>query len=82
MFKNNLKKLWAYLTGPKTGKSQLQSFVRQQEKFKKRYPHYIIGTASYGMPIVHDNDEGSTLKIGAYCSIASIVYSNTRKETN
>lgn len=73
MFINNLKNIWASLTGSKSGKSQLQNFVRQQEKFKKRYPNYTIGIASYGMPIVHDNDEGSTLKIGAYCSIASNV---------
>lgn len=73
MFKKKLKKIWASLTGPKTGKSQLQSYARQQEKFQKRYPNYTIGTASYGMPTVHDNDEGSTLKIGAYCSIASNV---------
>ena len=73
MFKNTLKKIRAFLTSTKTGQGQLQSFSRQQEKFKKRYPNYKIGTASYGMPIVHDNNEGSTLKIGAYCSIASNV---------
>jgi len=61
----------ARFTSSKTGKSKLQNHARQQEKFKKRYPNYTVGTASYGMPIVHDNNEGSTLKIGAYCSIAS-----------
>ena len=73
MFKNYLKIIWASFTNYKTDKSKLQNHARQQEKFKKRYPNYTVGTASYGMPIVHDNNEGSTLKIGAYCSIASNV---------
>jgi chloramphenicol O-acetyltransferase type B len=73
MFKINLKKIWSRLTGAKSGEQRLQSYVRQQEKFIKRYPNYEIGTASYGLPIVHDNHEGTTLKIGAYCSIASNV---------
>ncbi len=70
MFKNILIKTWSRLTGAKTG---LQSFERQQAKFKKRYPNYSIGTGSYGLPIVHDYHEGSTLKIGNYCSIADNV---------
>jgi acetyltransferase-like isoleucine patch superfamily enzyme len=49
----------------------LQSFRRQQEKFKKRYPEYEIGEGTYGLPTVHDDHEGTTLRIGAYCSIAS-----------
>ena len=73
MFKINLKKIWSRLTGKKYSGSRLQSYIRQQTKFIKRYPNYVIGTGSYGMPIVHDNHEGSTLKIGAYCSIASNV---------
>jgi acetyltransferase-like isoleucine patch superfamily enzyme len=73
MFKINLKKIWLRLTGAKSGEYRLQSYVRQQEKFIKRYPNYAIGTASYGLPIVHDNHEGTSLKIGAYCSIASNV---------
>ncbi|WP_410500017.1 CatB-related O-acetyltransferase [Chitinibacter sp. S2-10] len=67
----HLKKVWAKLTGRK--QSRLQDFARQQVKFRKRYPHYAIGKASYGMPIVYDYGEGTTLKIGAYCSIASNV---------
>jgi len=73
MLINNLKNIWARLTGSKSSKSQLQNYARQQEKFKKRYPNYTIGTASYGMPLVHDDNESSTLRIGAYCSIASNV---------
>lgn len=73
MFKIYLKKLWAKLTGSKSGRSRLQNYARQQEKFKKRYPNYTIGTASYGLPIVHDSHRLTTLKIGAYCSIANNV---------
>jgi len=73
MFKINLKKFWLRLTGAKSGEHRLQSYVRQQEKFIKYYPNYEIGTASYGLPIVHDNHEGTSLRIGAYCSIASNV---------
>ena len=52
------------------GRSELQSYDRQQEKFRKQYPKYEIGVGTYGMPIVHDLDEGTTLRIGSYCSIA------------
>ena len=45
MFKINLKKLWLGLTGFQISKTRLQSYTRQQEKFKKRYPSYTIGSA-------------------------------------
>jgi acetyltransferase-like isoleucine patch superfamily enzyme len=63
--RKQLKTFWKKLTG----RTDLQSFHRQQEKFRQRYPHYEIGTATYGMPVVHDLNEGTTLKIGAYSSI-------------
>lgn len=50
---------------------RLQSFERQQDKFRKRYPGYVLGIGTYGLPHVHDDNEGTTLRIGAYCSIAS-----------
>lgn len=53
------------------GHPVLQSYERQQEKFRKKYPHYELGVGTYGLPTVHDADEGTTLRIGAYCSIAS-----------
>jgi chloramphenicol O-acetyltransferase type B len=71
MFKINFKNIWRRLMGAKT--SRLQSFERQQAKFKKRYSNYTIGTASYGVPIIHDNHGLTSLKIGAFCSIASNV---------
>ena len=49
----------------------LQSHERQQEKFRKKYPRYALGAGTYGLPTVHDDNQGTTLRIGAYCSIAS-----------
>lgn len=55
------------------GGPQLQSFENQQEKFRKKYPNYTLGMGTYGMPLVHDDGEGTTLRIGAFCSISSEV---------
>lgn len=55
------------------GLPALQSFEKQQAKFRKKYPRYALGTGTYGLPHVHDDNEGTTLRIGAYCSIASDV---------
>ncbi len=55
------------------GQEPLQSFERQQEKFRKKYPNYVLGTGTYGLPLVHDDAEGTTLRIGSYCSISSEV---------
>lgn len=51
----------------------LQDYKRQQEKFLNKYPRVILGTATYGLPIIHDHGEGATLQIGAFCSIAGNV---------
>lgn len=48
---------------------RLPKFLRPQAKFHARYPQYEMGVGTYGLPYVHDWNEGSTLKIGAYCSI-------------
>jgi len=61
------------LRSAKNKENRLQDFTRQQFKFKKRYPKYKIGYASYGMPTVHTYHDGATLTIGSYCSIASNV---------
>ena len=55
------------------GKPVEPRFKRPQNRFRERYPLYQIGLGSYGMPVVHDWNEGSTLQIGSYCSIASNV---------
>ncbi len=54
-------------------KKKLSKFERQTRRFKEKYSHYSIGKGSYGVPLVHDWNEGSTLKIGAFCSISSNV---------
>lgn len=53
------------------GITALQSYELQQEKFRRKYPHYELGPGTYGLPFVHDANEGTTLRIGSYCSIAS-----------
>ena len=58
----NLEKLF--------GRSELHSCYKQQAKFRKRYPQYDLGVGTYGVPIAHDWNEGTTLHIGTYCSIA------------
>jgi len=68
-FKQYLRKIWRRLLG----RSELQGPSRQQAKFRKRYPKYELGVGTYGIPVVHDWDEGTTLRIGAYCSIAGNV---------
>ena len=55
------------------GRPELPRFLRPQARFRERYPRYEIGLGSYGMPKVHDWQEGSTLRIGNYCSIADNV---------
>lgn len=55
------------------GRPEIPRFLRPQVRFRARYPNYEIGLGSYGMPYVHDWDEGSTLRIGSYCSIADNV---------
>ncbi len=56
---------------PENGTPALQNYARQQEKFRKKYPNYTLGVGSYGLPTVHDSNQGTTLRVGAYCSIAS-----------
>lgn len=68
-FKEYLRKTWKRLFG----RSELQGYYRQQAKFRKRYPKYELGVGSYGIPVVYDWNEGTTLRIGSYCSIAENV---------
>jgi len=52
---------------------QLAKFYRGSAKFLQHYSRYEIGVGTYGLPIVHDWQEGSTLRIGSYTSIAEQV---------
>jgi len=51
---------------------KLPRIERGAARFRRRYPEsgYDFGYGSYGIPQVHDWHEGTTLRIGAYCSIA------------
>lgn len=64
-----LRKLWKNWRGEPSE----PRFYRAQSRFRERYPHYRIGLGTYGMPVVYDWGEGSTLSIGSYCSIAGNV---------
>ncbi|MFC5696835.1 CatB-related O-acetyltransferase [Pseudomonas sp. GCM10022186] len=68
-FEKKLRKAWKNWRG----KPELPRFYRPQMRFRERYPGYQIGLGTYGMPMVHDWNEGSTLRIGSYCSIADNV---------
>jgi len=53
---------------------KLPALYRGQARFKLHYSgKYEFGTGSYGLPKVLDWNEGATLKIGAFCSIATNV---------
>jgi acetyltransferase-like isoleucine patch superfamily enzyme len=52
---------------------KLPHLLRGQARFLREYPDFSIGIGSYGLPIVHDWKEGTTLRIGAYTSIAEQV---------
>lgn len=54
-------------------KKTLSEPLNSQNIFRKKYPNYIIGKSTYGVPRVHDWNEGSTLQIGSYCSISDNV---------
>lgn len=64
-----LRRIWKSWQGV----PELPRFYRPQERFRKRFPTYAIGAGTYGMPVVHDWSEGTTLRIGSYCSIAENV---------
>lgn len=49
----------------------LDPLEKGRAAFNMRYPKYVMGVGSYGIPAVHDFDEGATLRVGAYTSIAS-----------
>ena len=64
-----LRKAWKRCLG----EVEVSRFHKPQVRFRKRYPTYSIGSGSYGMPVVHDWFEGTTLRIGSYCSMADNV---------
>ncbi|PTT97863.1 acetyltransferase [Pseudomonas sp. HMWF031] len=51
----------------------LSPLERSAQKLRNRYPKYSFGIGTYGGLKVHDWDEGTTLRVGAYTSIAGNV---------
>lgn len=60
-----LKKIKAF------GKRVTRPASHTVEELQARYPQYEIGRGTYGNPEIHSENEEATLKIGAFCSIAS-----------
>jgi len=46
-------------------------FHGKKKNIQERYPQYEIGRGTYGKPQISSWGEGATLRIGAFCSIAS-----------
>lgn len=51
----------------------LPQLERATQKLRNRYPKYTFGVGTYGDLKVHDWNEGTTLRVGAYTSIAGNV---------
>ncbi|BFM13997.1 CatB-related O-acetyltransferase [Maricurvus nonylphenolicus] len=66
-----LRKIVSKFKKRKTRK--LNRFDKQTARFYEQYPDYTIGVGTYGIPVVWDWQEGSTLRIGSYCSISANV---------
>lgn len=64
-----LQRLWDKVRG----KRKLDKPGRSRLRFEQRYPRYELGRHSYGVPTVHDWHDDTTLRIGAFCSIAENV---------
>jgi len=64
---------WLKRLREKRSKRAIRKLPRIEQgaaRFRLEYPGYAYGYGSYGVPQVHDWHEGTTLSIGAYCSIA------------
>jgi acetyltransferase-like isoleucine patch superfamily enzyme len=49
----------------------LDKLERAPEKIRLRYPHYVVGTGTYGIPEVFEFGDDTILRIGSYTSIAA-----------
>jgi hypothetical protein len=45
---------------------------RSQQEFRRRYPHYRMGTGTYGIPLVHGWHDGTTLVISNLSCVRTI----------
>lgn len=64
--KKIIKKNWFKLTNQQESPREYSS----RKRFIKTYPKYVLGEGTYGFPHVLDWGQGTTLKVGSYCSIA------------
>ena len=66
-------KLLELLKARKTRKRlrSLDKLERAAEKIRLRYPHYVVGTGTYGIPEVFEFGDNTILRIGSYTSIAA-----------
>lgn len=65
-----IKKLFLKYWFKFQGKPLPPRVYSSHKKFRKLYPNYKVGIATYGVPIVLDWNQGATLAIGSYCSIS------------
>jgi len=49
----------------------LDKLERAAEKIRLRYPEYVVGTGTYGIPEVFEFGDDTILRIGSYTSIAA-----------
>lgn len=48
----------------------MKLFKKRKKTLQERYPLYEFGHNTYGLPEIFSWNEGATLKVGAFCSIA------------
>lgn len=72
---NSLEAIYRHEEATKTiiEKEQIHKFKLPYTRNFSNYTKYSIGKYTYGAPIVEDWHQGSTLKIGNFCSIAKNV---------
>jgi acetyltransferase-like isoleucine patch superfamily enzyme len=49
---------------------KLPALLRNSTRLQRQHPRHQFGIGTYGDLQVHDWDEGTTLRVGSYCSIA------------
>ncbi|HEY0286598.1 MAG TPA: CatB-related O-acetyltransferase [Pseudomonas sp.] len=50
---------------------QMDKLERAAEKIRVRYPNYVVGTGTYGIPEVFEFGDDTILRVGSYTSIAA-----------
>ncbi|MEQ7917941.1 CatB-related O-acetyltransferase [Xanthomonas sp. WHRI 1810A] len=50
---------------------QMDKLERAAEKIRLRYPNYVVGTGTYGIPEVFEFGDKTILRVGSYTSIAA-----------